>query len=213
MAQLSSIIFKCPPSTYPPLGTPHRTQCLLRQDVGPAKPQKLAENLILIIMPACATTTTFLDNKNSTFNILLSRRFPQIKNSVFGRFSSLPPMSPPLRNAKFYFYCRLAVSENVENFWNNFGGSFCALGSFSRHTGTLVGKFFKITDPPPPIPKSEEFEVGNGKDYRCQHKFKVKLIPRKYFVAFAFVLIYLGRMIFPSNVYMDTSPRILLSLS
>ena len=29
----------------------------------------------------------------------------------FGRFSSLPPKPPPLKNRKFYFYCRLAVSE------------------------------------------------------------------------------------------------------
>ena len=33
--------------------------------------------------------------------------------------------------------------------------------TFSRHTKTLVGKFGKITDP-----KSEDFEVGNGKNYR-----------------------------------------------
>ena len=31
---------------------------------------------------------------------------------------------------------------------------------FSRHTRTLVGKFARVTDP-----KSEEFEVGNGKTY------------------------------------------------
>ena len=28
----------------------------------------------------------------------------------FGRFSSLPPRPPPLKNREFYFYCRLAVS-------------------------------------------------------------------------------------------------------
>ena len=35
--------------------------------------------------------------------------FPK-KNSVWGRFASLPPMPrPPPQNGKCYFYCRLAV--------------------------------------------------------------------------------------------------------
>ena len=33
------------------------------------------------------------------------------KNSVCGRFSSLPPAPPPPRKRKFDFYCRLAVSD------------------------------------------------------------------------------------------------------
>ena len=44
-------------------------------------------------------------------------------------------------------------------------------------------------------------------------EIKVQLIPRKYFFAFAFVLILIGQMIFRMNDYIDTSPRILLSLS
>ena len=47
-------------------------------------------------------TTKFLDNKIFTFKILLSWRFPWEKNSVFGRFSSLPPC-PPFKSANFIF--------------------------------------------------------------------------------------------------------------
>ena len=41
----------------------------------------------------------------------------------------------------------------------------------------------------------------------------VKLILRKYFVAFAFVLILIGQMIFRIHVHRDTSPRISRLLS
>ena len=44
-------------------------------------------------------------------------------------------------------------------------------------------------------------------------EIKVKLIPRKYFFAFAFVLLLIGQMIFRIHVHIDTSPQILLSLS
>ena len=44
-------------------------------------------------------------------------------------------------------------------------------------------------------------------------EIKVKLIPKKYFFAFAFVLILIGQIIFRINDYIDTSPRILHSLS
>ena len=56
-------------------------------------------------------TTKFLDNKICTFKILLSWRFHEQQR--FGRFSSLPQSTPPppLKHCKFYFYCRLAVSE------------------------------------------------------------------------------------------------------
>ena len=65
-------------------------------------------------------TTKFLDNKICNFEILLSWRFPPPppkKNSVFGRFSSLPSRPPPPpQKRKIYFYCRLAVSENMVGF-------------------------------------------------------------------------------------------------
>ena len=58
-------------------------------------------------------TTKFIDSNICTFKILLSWRFPRKKKTHFRRFSSLPPMPPPLtQNCKFYFYCRLAVSES-----------------------------------------------------------------------------------------------------
>ena len=49
--------------------------------------------------------------------------------------------------------------------------------------------------------------------YTVDTEIKVKLIPRKYFFAFAFALILFGQMIFRITDYIDTSPRILLSLS
>ena len=59
----------------------------------------------------------FLDYTICTFKILLSWRFSQKKKQRFGQFSPLPPISPPPpishppQNRKFYFQCRLAVSE------------------------------------------------------------------------------------------------------
>ena len=55
-------------------------------------------------------TTKFLDNKIFTFKILLSWRFPR-KQAFLDDFSSLPPRPPPPQKRKFYFYCRLAVSD------------------------------------------------------------------------------------------------------
>ena len=59
-------------------------------------------------------TTTFLDNKISTFKILLSRRFPRkIAFWTIFLFSPLPTHPPEKR--KFYLYCRLAFSEKCQN--------------------------------------------------------------------------------------------------
>ena len=62
-------------------------------------------------------TTKFLDNKISTFKILLSWRFPR-KQAFLDDFP-LCPQGPPPQKRKFYFYCRLAVSdtslESLEN--------------------------------------------------------------------------------------------------
>ena len=44
-------------------------------------------------------------------------------------------------------------------------------------------------------------------------EIKVKLIPREYFVAFAFAMILIGQMILRIQVHIETSPRIWLSLS
>ena len=55
-------------------------------------------------------TTNFLENKICTFKILLSWRFPR-KIEFSGYFSSLPPMPSPSKDATFYYYWRLAVSE------------------------------------------------------------------------------------------------------
>ena len=61
------------------------------------------------IVGACAMITKFLDNK-----IALSKfycRGVSHGKQHFGRFSSLPPRPAPLKKRKFYFYCRLDVSE------------------------------------------------------------------------------------------------------
>ena len=55
-------------------------------------------------------TTKFLDNKICTFKILLSWRFPR-KTAFWTIFLSDPKPPPPPHNRKFYFYCRLAVSD------------------------------------------------------------------------------------------------------
>ena len=49
---------------------------------------------------------------------------------------------------------------------------------------------------------------GNPNEITVDTEIEVKLIPRKYFFAFAFVLILIGQMIFRINDYIDTSPRI-----
>ena len=54
-------------------------------------------------------TTKFLDNKICNFKFLLSLRFP--RETVFLDNSPLYPLAPPPQKRKFYFYCRLAVSE------------------------------------------------------------------------------------------------------
>ena len=65
---------------------------------------------------ACAMTTKFLDNEICTFKILLSWRFPR-KSALLDDFP-LCPKFLPLKNEKFYFYCRLAVSEKKVRFAN-----------------------------------------------------------------------------------------------
>ena len=57
-------------------------------------------------------TTKFLDNKICTFKILLSWRFP--RKAAFWTILLSASKAPPLKNAKFDFYYRLAVSENLE---------------------------------------------------------------------------------------------------
>ena len=60
-------------------------------------------------------TTEFIDNKIWNFKVLLSWRFPRKKqkkkNSVLDDFPLCPQGPPSLKKRKFYFYCRLAVSE------------------------------------------------------------------------------------------------------
>ena len=72
--------------------------------VGTVRPPEL--------LGACAMTTKFLDNKICKLKILLSWRFPQKKKKqqFWTTFLSAPE-SPPPQKRKFYFYCRLAVSE------------------------------------------------------------------------------------------------------
>ena len=54
-------------------------------------------------------TTKFLDNKICIFKAYC--RDVSHEKQRFGRFSSLPRRPHPPENRKFYFYCRLAVSE------------------------------------------------------------------------------------------------------
>ena len=68
-------------------------------------------------------TTKFLDYKICTFEILLSWRFP--RKTVFLDNSPLHPTPNPPHKCKFYFYCRLAVSEywgwgGFEQVWRRF---------------------------------------------------------------------------------------------
>ena len=84
------------------------------------------------ILGACATTKEFLDNKICTFKISLSWRFPR-KNSVFGRFSSLPPRPPSPQKARKHFYCRLAVSDICME----------SLGTCSQKLTNFCAPFFK----------------------------------------------------------------------
>ena len=55
-------------------------------------------------------TTKFRDNKIFTFEFLLSWRFPR-KQAFLDDFPLCPQGPPPPQKRKFYFYCRLAVSE------------------------------------------------------------------------------------------------------
>ena len=70
-------------------------------------------------------TTKFSDNKICNFKSLLSWRFPQKKKTAFWTiFLSAPKAPPPLKNRKFYFYCRLSVSETL---WRRFRSFFRTL--------------------------------------------------------------------------------------
>ena len=56
------------------------------------------------------------DNKISRqYNLHFQKKvvvaFPTKKNSVLDDFPLCPQFPPPAKNRKFYFYCRLAVSE------------------------------------------------------------------------------------------------------
>ena len=65
---------------------------------------------LALIVGACAMTTKMFDNQICNFKILLSWRFPR-KAAFRTIFLSAPKPPTPLKNRKFYFYCRLAVSE------------------------------------------------------------------------------------------------------
>ena len=60
-------------------------------------------------------TTKFLDEKICTFKILLSWRFPR-KTAFLDEFPLCPQNAQPPQKRKFYFYCRLAVSERKRFF-------------------------------------------------------------------------------------------------
>ena len=64
----------------------------------------------ILFLGACAMTTESLDNSICDFKILLSSRFPRIE-AFWTIFLSAPNSPPPPQNRKFYFYCRLAVSD------------------------------------------------------------------------------------------------------
>ena len=86
----------------------------------------------VVFIGACAMTTNFLDNKICTFKVLLSWRFPR-KQAFLTTFLSAPK-NPPCSERKFYFYCRLAVSD---------------------FSGLLIQKGHKhkeVAEPPPPTP-------------------------------------------------------------
>ena len=59
----------------------------------------------------CTMTTKFLDHKKSLFQNFIAVAHPT-KNGVLDDFP-LCPQCPPPQNRKFYFYCRLAVSDRV----------------------------------------------------------------------------------------------------
>ena len=62
------------------------------------------------LIGACAITTKFLDNRICTLKIWLSWRFPR-KTAFLDDFPLCPQGPNPPQKCKFYFYCRLAVSE------------------------------------------------------------------------------------------------------
>ena len=64
-------------------------------------------------------TTKCLHNKKLHFQNFIVVSFPmKKKNSILDDFPLCPLFPPPpLKNANCYFYCRLAISENSEHFW------------------------------------------------------------------------------------------------
>ena len=78
-----------------------RSQKLDTERSSTESPKVLGNGKSARSLGAGAMTTKFLDNKICTFKILLSWRFPR-KNSVLGRFSSLPPRPSPSK-AKILF--------------------------------------------------------------------------------------------------------------
>ena len=81
-------------------------------------------------------TTKFLDNKIFKFKIILSWHFRR-KTAFFGLFSSLHPRPTPSRKCKFYFCCRLAVSDSRSDSRNWLGAKISAqiLGAFFSKLG------------------------------------------------------------------------------
>ena len=84
----------------------------------------------LAILGACAMTTKILDNKISTFKILLSWRFPR-KQAFLGRFSSLPPRPPTLKSEHFIFIVVLPSQRCFESQTKSQG--ICAVRSRFGH--------------------------------------------------------------------------------
>ena len=84
---------------------------------------------------AYAMTTKCLDNKICNFNILLSWRFPGKKKQHFWTIFLSAPISPPSKKRKFYFYCRLAVSDTMGHTEGAFTGTPVNVGHLRQNSG------------------------------------------------------------------------------
>ena len=85
-------------------------------------------------------TTKSLDNKIYTFKILLSWRFPRKKKQRFWTIFLSAPEAHALQKRKFYFYCRLAVSEFLQLLIRKNVGHACI---FVVHDG-ILGPFLAL---------------------------------------------------------------------
>ena len=100
--------------------------------------------MALPVLGACAMTTKFLNNKISTFKFLFSWRF--LLKTAFLDDSPLCPHPTPPPQRKFYFYCRLTVSEIPWCTWlmdcrsddNRRGPGGCARGHCNRKACATV---------------------------------------------------------------------------